>query len=228
VAVVHCGRVKASDMASGLSLATNPAVFLHHAEEQRTRLAQERKASSKRGKMVTFEIFESQRKADKRAGQVEPRIKNASGREAQAEYRRHHIEPANIYISIWHKADKGRAFRRIRANRARWLHMKADWVEVKTGGPAGSYYYHQDTRSVRWEPPDETMMAEMKVLDDEARVLEIAAQLIPPEQVSEEIPEAIETSDPKPMSEDSLRPVSPHIFKVITADNYMESFNGPC
>jgi len=211
IADVTVGSIKDSDIAVGLSLQKCPAVFLEHAEDQRRRIEQERIIMSTKGAFKSYQIFENQRKAQMRIEEMQGRIKNGLGRAAQSEYRRHHIEPAPIYISIWHPADKHRALKRIRANRARWLYEKAKWVVVDTGGPAGVYYYHADSNSIRWELPTREMLQEMQGLLERAKSEEAIAGFPADDTVI-----------------DLDNPEMALAGETIGADNYHDSYNGPC
>jgi len=193
-----------SDMAAGLSLTKCPAVFLNHAEDQRRRLGQEQIALSTKGGYKSFEIFENQLKAQVRKDAHVIWNTNANGRAAQGDYRRLHIEPAPIYISIWHPADRCRAFKRMKANRARQLYEKAKWVVVETGGPAGVYYYHKDNNEMKWDPPTDADCAEMDMLLEKAQELERVAGFTVEEEA-----------------------VDRWAGEVFTTENYAESYEGP-
>lgn len=206
---VKYGKLKSSDMARDLSLKDNPAVFLQHAEQQRDRLQQERIACGNKGKVNTYEIFESQLKASMRVAEIDGRKNAALMRAAQADHRRHNIEPARIYLSCWHLADKRRAFFRIRANMAFWQYDSTKWTEVDSGGPAGIFYRHEETNQVLWDPPPEGVLIDMERLLRNSMALDVMAEYADPEEMLYSAAALVGPPPESPLQEFKSQPPSP-------------------
>jgi len=148
-AIQSMGALRGSATA-GVTLVSNPSVFLAHADRQAERLHQAKFGSSSANKDgLSFEAFSSKRDAQARKAQVQAQVAQGEIRSKQGDDRRHAIEPAAIYFSIWWKKDKLRAGKRMLANYFLNQYYYSLWERVET--TAGEYFFHKASNTVNWD-----------------------------------------------------------------------------
>lgn len=146
-ASISVGKPRGSELA-GVSLNGNPAIFLAHAAKQADRLKQAKSTEAIHAGQ-SYAVFASQKDARARKAEVEARVNAAAARAKQGETRRHNIEPAPIYLSIWFTPDKHRAARHIIANFYLAKYYHSLWERKESS--AGTYFMHAATNQVAWD-----------------------------------------------------------------------------